>query len=246
MIKICNNCKFEKELTEFSKDTRKEGRYKKICKSCFSSKYKKSKEDRKEYYKNNKEKWTKYYIENKNEISEYKKEYRVLNVEKLKLDNKNYYENNKEIRKEKDKEYREINSNKIKQYFSNPEVKKRRNEKRNYRKKIDNLFKLTGNIRNLVYQSFKKNGFTKKSKTQEIIGCSFEELKIYLESKFEPWMNWENKSLYNGEFNYGWDIDHIIPISSAKTEEEIIKLNYYTNLQPLCSKQNRDIKKNFF
>ena len=44
---------------------------------------------------------------------------------------------------------------------------------------------------------------------------------------------WENYGLYNGELNYGWDIDHIIPISTAKTEEEIIKLNHYTNLQPL-------------
>ncbi len=56
-------------------------------------------------------------------------------------------------------------------------------------------------------------------------------------------MTWENRGLYNGEFNYGWDIDHIIPISFAKTEEDIIKLNHYTNLQPLCSKINRDIKK---
>jgi hypothetical protein len=64
-----------------------------------------------------------------------------------------------------------------------------------------------------------------------------------LEDKFQPWMTWENRGLYNGELSYGWDIDHIIPISSAKTEEEIIKLNHYSNLQPLCSKINRDIKK---
>ena len=71
-----------------------------------------------------------------------------------------------------------------------------------------------------------------------------QEFKLYLESKFEDWMTWENRGMYNGEFNYGWDIDHIIPVSSAKTEEEILLLNYYTNLQPLCSKVNRDIKKN--
>ena len=57
-------------------------------------------------------------------------------------------------------------------------------------------------------------------------------------------MNWNNYGIYNGEFNYGWDLNHIIPISSAKSEEEIIKLNHYTNLQPLCSKTNRDIKRN--
>jgi len=54
---------------------------------------------------------------------------------------------------------------------------------------------------------------------------------------------WENRGLYNGELNYGWDIDHIIPLSSALTEEKLIKLNHYTNLQPLCSYTNRYIKK---
>jgi len=56
-------------------------------------------------------------------------------------------------------------------------------------------------------------------------------------------MNWDNHGLYNGELNYGWDVDHIIPISSAKTEEDIYKLNHFSNFQPLCSKVNRDIKK---
>lgn len=56
-------------------------------------------------------------------------------------------------------------------------------------------------------------------------------------------MTWENRGLYNSELNYGWDIDHIIPLSSALTEEDILKLNHYTNLQPLCSYTNRYIKK---
>jgi hypothetical protein len=57
-------------------------------------------------------------------------------------------------------------------------------------------------------------------------------------------MTWENRGLYNGELNYGWDIDHIIPLDTAETIQDIIRLNHYTNLQPLCSKVNRDIKKN--
>lgn len=38
-------------------------------------------------------------------------------------------------------------------------------------------------------------------------------------------MDWNNQGLYNGEFDYGWDIDHILPISIAITEEDVIKLN---------------------
>ena len=59
-------------------------------------------------------------------------------------------------------------------------------------------------------------------------------------------MAWENKGLYNGELNYGWDVDHIKPLSTASSEEELIILNHYTNLQPLCSKINRDIKRDIY
>ena len=56
-------------------------------------------------------------------------------------------------------------------------------------------------------------------------------------------MTWDNYGKYNGEFSYGWDIDHIITLSSAGSIEELNLLNHHTNLQPLCSKVNRDIKK---
>ena len=95
----------------------------------------------------------------------------------------------------------------------------------------------------MVRNALKRRGYTKSSSTYKIIGCTFEDLKLHLESKFESWMSWDNRGLYNGEPNHGWDIDHIIPLSTAKTEDEIIKLNHYSNLQPLCSKINRNIKR---
>ena len=110
------------------------------------------------------------------------------------------------------------------------------------RRANDSLYKLRCNTRHSIREAIKRNNFNKKSKTSDILGCSFNDFKLYLESKFEPWMNWNNYGKYNGELNYGWDIDHIIPVSSAVNEEEIIKLNHYTNLQPLCSRINRDVK----
>jgi hypothetical protein len=70
----------------------------------------------------------------------------------------------------------------------------------------------------------------KSKSTKEIIGIELDELKIYLETLFVDGMTWDN---------YGsWHIDHIIPLSSAKNEEELIKLCHYTNLQPLYAIDN--------
>ena len=121
--------------------------------------------------------------------------------------------------------------------------KKIRNEKTKERKKNDPVFNLKCYISRTINRSLKKNGFTKKSRTHEILGCSYEEFKEYIQSQWEPWMSWDNRGLYNGSKNYGWDIDHVIPQSKAMTEEELIKLNHYQNLKPLCGYINRVIKR---
>ena len=147
---------------------------------------------------------------------------------------KEYYKNNKE----KVLEY-------SKQYFidNKAEKQKKNNDRYNKRRKEEPLYKLTTNIRRTIRLTLKGNGYSKKSRSYDILGCSYEEFKQHLESLFKVWMNWDNYGLYNGELDYGWDIDHKIPLSSAKTEEDIIRLNHYTNLQPLCGKVNRVLKR---
>lgn len=132
----------------------------------------------------------------------------------------------------------------------NPRIKKTEEEKKERfrkwqreRKEKDPLFKFDRGIRKLIYMSLYKNNHKKTSKTKDILGCSINDFKFYIESKWEPWMNWGNYGRYNGTGEFGWDLDHIIPVSSATTKEEIIKLNHYTNFQPLCSKYNRYVKK---
>lgn len=173
---------------------------------------------------------------------------------KCKLCTKEYYENNKEkvceINKKSNKKHYYNNREKCIQLSKNyyilnkDKINERKRKYEKNRKEREPLYKLKCRIKCLIAQSLLRNGYTKKSKTLEILGCSYEEFKLYLESKFKPWMNWENRGLYNGKLNYGWDIDHIIPLDTAKTERDIIQLNHYTNLQPLCSKFNRDIKRN--
>jgi hypothetical protein len=138
---------------------------------------------------------------------------------------------------------------KIEHYLSKASIYRKnnkinRNIKEKERRLNDPLHKLKVNLRNLIGNSLRNKNYKKVSKTHEILGCSFEEFKEYLESKFEPWMTWDNRGLYNGTPEYGWDIDHVIPTSSSTTEEELIRLNHYTNLRPLCSYNNRYIKKN--
>ena len=86
-------------------------------------------------------------------------------------------------------------------------------------------------IRQSVRKSFKRNGYTKKSKTYGILGNDWETVKKHFEFLFQPGMSWDN----HGE----WEIDHIIPLSSGKTEEDVIKLCHYKNLQPLWKEDNR-------
>ena len=218
-MKSCSKCKIEKELTLFYKCSRNKSGYRSQCITC-ENEYKEANKDKQREYSKNRV---------YNPIS--KRNYYLENKESILLQRKSTYESNKESKLEYQKDYQRNNKNKRNTYL-------------NERRQNDPLFRLITNVRNLIYNSFYYNGYSKNSKTEELLGCSFEELKEYLESKFEPWMNWDNRGLYSGEFNYGWDIDHIIPLSSVNTEDEIIRLNHYTNLQPLCSKINRDIKKN--
>jgi hypothetical protein len=224
-FKLCKKCNIDKEVNVFRK-------YRNTCRDCEREYGRKKYEKESEKLKSIKKT---YYYNNQEKCKEYGRTHYNENKENNKIIKKEYYEKNKEYIKEQHKVYNRENRDKI---------NKRQREYISLRVESDSMFKLSKNIRTLIVNSFYYNGFTKKSKTQNILGCTFEEFRIHLESKFESWMNWENRGLYNGELNYGWDIDHIIPISSATTEDELIKLNHYKNLQPLCSYRNRHIKKN--
>jgi hypothetical protein len=185
----------------------------------------------------------------KTKKAEYDKKYYLENIEKV----IQYREENKNVINEKKKQYRQKNKQSIKDYMAKYRKEKKdlilisKKKYHDERIKNDPLYKLSCNIRVLIRGSLNGKGHKKNTKTENILGCSFEEFKQYLESKFEPWMNWNNYGNWNGtptEPNIAWDIDHIIPNSKGLTEEEVIKLNHYTNLQPLCSFTNRNIKRN--
>ena len=262
--KVCTKCEIEKELDYFSKDKTCKFEVKNICKNCcndYNKEYykvnlEKEKERIKKHYENNKEillaKQKEYYENNPKKRKEKSEKYYKNNIQNI----KEYWENNKEEIKQKRKEFKENNPEKVKEYTKrwrkkNPnyykEYQQNNKEKINLRQKekkvSDYLFKLKCNMRSLISVSFKNKGFKKDTKTANVLGCDWNILKTHIESQFESWMSWDNYGKYNGELNYGWDIDHIIPLASAKTVNEVVKLNHYTNLQPLCCKINREVKR---
>jgi hypothetical protein len=254
-MKICIKCKVEKELNLFYKNNNcKDGLYH-YCKECHKEKrkesYQKNKEktliSTKEWYSNNKEKMKKHREENNYKLKQYQKKRQINDIKKKYF---NYYLNNK---KEIDCFFnnKEINNDnvldKIKEFKRNKSIIKRKNYIDNWKKnnnkyftkyikqrnKEDKIFKFTNSLRTLICSSFKRGSFNyvKKTKTEFILGCTILEFRNYIESKFTEGMSFQN----HGK----WHLDHIIPLASATTEEEVIKLNHYTNFQPLWAFDNR-------
>jgi len=134
-----------------------------------------------------------------------------------KVYHKDRYIKNTEKYKSKIKEYQKNNREKI-------------NKRKQERRKKDTYYRIYGSLRSRILKVIK---YSKKHyKTIELLGCSIDECRKWLEGKFLPGMTWEN----HGE----WHIDHILPCASfdlTKPEEQL-KCFHYTNLQPLWAEDN--------
>lgn len=168
----------------------------------------------------------KYQEDNKDVKSKYLKKYKEDKKDILILKNKEYREKNKE----KITKWREDNENYFKTYRQNNKDKKRKYF--NKRLAEEPIFKFKNNVRRLILHSFKrgKKNFKKIDKTEKILGCSIDFFISYISLKFKDGMTIKN----HGK----WHLDHIIPLVTANTEEDIIRLNHYTNFQPLWAKDN--------
>ena len=251
-LKICTKCLNTKLLNEFDKGNGKYG-LKYWCRECFKNWSKQRTDSLRKSDKRiietkvcsscKEEQEIKFFNKNKCSIDGFqgnckncRKLYRLSNSLEISKNSKKWREDNKEYTFEKNKEYRKNNKEAIK-------ANKRKYEKN--KREVNPLFKLSTNLRRNILLCFKNKNFGKNSSTLNIIGCTFEEFKAHIESQFLNWMSWDNYGdiCNNLEYNCSWDLDHIIPISTAKTEEEIYLLNHWSNFQPLCSKVNRWEKK---
>ena len=80
--------------------------------------------------------------------------------------------------------------------------------------------------------SFKRTGNVKSEKCETITGLSADALVDYLIGTHEEvyGVPWDKQSPVH--------IDHIIPLATAKTEEEVMRLCHYTNLRLITAQDN--------
>lgn len=170
----------------------------------------------------------------KKKRKQYYKEHREEEIKRA----REYQEKHKEETKKRHKAYVEKNKEKIKEYnkkwqFENKEYRNKYsyNLKKQKAKK-DKVYKLKLKIRPMLCNSFKRNKCTKKRKSEALLGCDIDFFVNHLLKTFE--MNYGCK--WNGIEKV--HIDHIIPLAAAKTEEDVIRLCHYTNLQLLKAQDN--------
>jgi len=208
-MKQCSKCNEFRLPADFSKNKNAKDGLNAWCKPC-------NKAHRKQSYDNDREKHL-----------TRSKAWRDENVEYNRERNKKWLQENEDRRKAYKKQYRKENRDSINAY-------KREQLRRNLK---DPLFRLEVNLRKRLRKAVHRikdsifiESYTQKSR--ELVGCSLEFLKTYLECKFTEGMSWDN---------YGeWHIDHIRPVCSFDLSQdmEIKECFHYTNLQPLWAEDN--------
>ena len=250
--KKCGTCQQDKPTSDFYKDKP----YR--CKQCISEKGAEYRSRNKEkiqerglkYREGNKDKISKAQLlhreKNREKLRDYAKEYHKNNREKSIASNRAAYFKNRDVNIQKRKEWYQNNKEKHAERRSNYEVnnKDRLREARrkweNNRLATDINYKLHKNLAGRIREEL--NGKKKRTdRTEMLLGCTIDELKIFIQNQFTDGMSWDNWS------TTGWHIDHRIPLSWFNLENENCrKLAFsYKNLQPLWSEVNLE-KKNFY
>ena len=229
-MKICKICLIDKSLDQYSKSKSYADGYRSQCVPC------RNEQRKKRYYKRNylpdltleakhcSKCQVMVLIENFYPCIRYKDGYANVCIYCKKHNSKDYY------KKSSDK----VKARTINYYYSIGKVQRKPANRKRQKERISTepLYKLKRRLRNRLYCALRNKGWTKNNHLNDYIGCDYSTLINHIGSKFTPEMNWENHGSV-------FEIDHIYPLSLAKTEEEMYKLCHYTNLQPLLIADNR-------
>lgn len=228
-MKTCTKCGIEKPLAEFYADKKGKDGLSYYCKDCVKLNSKKRRLEKPEECK---AACKKHYDEHKEENKISNAEYRKTHKEEKRIRDKKYKEDHKEELKLKRQLYR---AEHLEECLAKEAKRRRDHPERSWeyykkRRTTDSLFKLKCNLRGLIKSSIARGGYSKNTKTAEILGCTYEEFMIYIENQFTEGMTWDNYP--------EWVFDHIYPVSRGIDEAHVITLNHYTNLQPLWAEDN--------
>lgn len=168
--------------------------------------------------------WKIYYDKNRNKLISKRMDWARKNRDKQRATAKRQRINNPEKIKQRFKTWRAKNSDSLRISSTNYVRRKR---------KTDRLYNLRHILRSRILTALRKQWASKSSKTFDLLGCTPQFFKAFLEAQFLQWMNWQN----HGKL---WTIDHIIPISSfdlTKPEEQR-RAFHYSNCRPLERAKN--------
>ena len=261
-MKTCNCCNESLNETEFVKNRRMSDGLNSRCKSCcreYKKKYYaknrgritaqcrsyreknrstltiKKREYNKKNSERNRQRSKEYYQRNKEKIIRWQRRYNAENASTIVRRNRVYRQKNYKAIRDKQRTYEAKNANVIRAYkrewtkANRARITKSSRDRTRIRMK-DPVFRLKRNLRTRLHHALA--GLHKKDRTMNLVGCSIENLKKYIESKFQQGMSWEN---------YGkWHVDHIRPCASFDLSDphQQEKCFHYSNLQPLWAEDN--------
>ena len=178
----------------------------------------------------------KYRETHKEEIKEYHKEWRDKNRDKLNEQQRERYKDNPQPFKASKERYVASHMEQVKESRTRYKVENRQKctDYQRNKRQSDPVYKFRSSFIHLMSLYRKKHGYTGTKGTWEMVGCDFDTFLAYIQSQFEEGMTMENYGHGKG----CWNIDHIIPIRTAQNDEDIERLNHYTNLRPLWSTDN--------
>lgn len=111
-----------------------------------------------------------------------------------------------------------------------PEVQKKKQRRQREKRKSDPIASFFHRASNLIRLTLQNGNWSKSKRTEQILGCSIEQFASMIERQFLPGMTWANKGQ--------WHLDHIVPISTAKTQEEAEALSRAGNFRPIWAADN--------
>ncbi len=154
--------------------------------------------------------------------------------EKTRAANRAYRAQNRAKLRAKDQAYRMTNPHIRKVWEERNRERLRENQKRRFARlrKESPAYRLSHSLRTRLGQALRRN--IKHGSAVRDLGCSLDEFRAYIASRFKSGMTWENWG------RRGWHLDHRQALASfdLSDPEQFRQAVHYTNYQPLWASEN--------